>query len=107
MAKERYATAKQSTPQLEALRQQVQYLKQQLAALTNPVVDQPVVIRVVKESKDILLYEGRRYKRGPFVGRIDLGVRLDPGVGLLMPGNTILYPDDSARNTHFNYLLQP
>ncbi len=100
VARERYATAKQGTSQLEALRQQVQHLKQQRAALTHPLVDQPVVIRVVKESKDILLYGGRRYKRGTLVGRADLGV------GRLMPGNTILYPDDSARNTHFTYLLQ-
>lgn len=113
-AKQRYAQSKREGSQLDELRQQVQRLQQQLAARQqqidtqkNIIETRPVVITVVKESKDILWYEGRPYKRGPLVSKKEVLVTLEKGVGLLMPGNTILCQDNTATNSQYRYLPDP
>ncbi|AUD06871.1 hypothetical protein [Spirosoma pollinicola] len=106
MAKDRYASAKQGPSQLKALRREVRRLRDQLAAQTDRFAAQTVVIKVVKETRDFLLYGGRRYKRGSLVSQMGLGVHLDPGVGLFMTDNRILSPEDVSRNSYFEYLLQ-
>lgn len=99
VAKERYASFRQEAPQVEVLQQQVEKIKAQLAA-------QIVVIKVVKPTEDTLTYAGHRYKSGKRLDRTGVGVRLDKGVALWMPGNTIIYRTESnVKEIYYEYVL--
>lgn len=81
VAKNRYHTAKEEGPQLAKLRQKVKTLEDHIASLV-------VVISGFKLNADTLTltYAERRYKRVDRRNETGIGVRLDKGLALLMPG---------------------
>ena len=90
VAKTRYHTAKVEAPQLAKLQQKVKKLENQLATLMT-------VISGVKVSEDTLTftYAERRYKRVERKKTTGVGVSLDRGLALLMPGGkTIICRSD-------------
>ncbi|RYF55219.1 MAG: hypothetical protein EOO39_38295 [Cytophagaceae bacterium] len=104
VAKNRYHTAKEEGPQLVKLRQKVKRLEEHIASLV-------VVISAFKLNADTLTltYAERRYKRVDRRRKTEVGVNLDTGLALLMPGGkTIICRSETfSPEMYYEFVLDP
>jgi len=85
IAKARYATFKEEAPKANAVQTELKKLKDYLASLT-------IVVQDVQEvDRDTITYGGRIYKRQAKLGRLSVGVSLQSGGAISVPGNKIHY----------------
>jgi hypothetical protein len=84
-AKAHCATFKEEAPKANAVQNELKKLKDYLASLT-------IVVQDVQEvDRDTIVYGGRSYKRKAKLSRFSIGVILQSGGAISIPGNEIHY----------------
>ena len=84
VAKSRYANFKEGAPKVNAVKSELKKLREYVASLT-------IILSDIKEvDRDTIMYGGHSYKRTARVHH-PVGIQLSKGVGVMMPGNKIIY----------------
>ena len=92
IAKERYAALVNVTANVDALKVELNRLRQELVAMAASRAALTIVIEQVEEvGPDTIRYAGALYQRGVQPGRLGLRLSLQAGGGLKMGEDTIVY----------------